>query len=132
MFNTYITKKEDRLVPYEKTVTEIKAPTDDSIKLLNEWKDKLMEQIVGVYRTENCAIDMVAAQSTDPSTRVTRLTVKTIINGVEKFYAYVITEETLLTRTVADILSDKVKEIVADNVTEITRNTLVKLIVERK
>ncbi len=35
----------ERLVPYEKTVHEHRAPTDDSVKLLNEFKEKAIENI---------------------------------------------------------------------------------------
>jgi hypothetical protein len=129
MFDTYITKKEDRLVPYEKTVTEIKAPTDESIKLLNEWKDKLMEQIVGVYRVENCPMDMVAVQSVNPATRETLLAIKTTVNGKEYHHHYSINEELLSVKPFAEILRDKFQEIVTEHVGDIVQDTLIKFVV---
>ncbi len=54
MFNTYITKNQDRLVPYEKTVHEHKAPTDDSIKLLNEMQEKARLSLIDqIHLTNN-------------------------------------------------------------------------------
>lgn len=58
MFNTYITKTgRDSIVPYEKTVTEIKAPTDDSIKLYEEIKEKAFKSILSVWKIKDNLIE---------------------------------------------------------------------------
>ena len=42
MFDNYIVRKgSTTYVPYEKVVTEKKAPTDESIKLLKEMEEKV-------------------------------------------------------------------------------------------
>ena len=41
------------LVPYDKTVIEKRAPTDESIKLLNEMQEKAYDNITAIYRCEN-------------------------------------------------------------------------------
>lgn len=57
MFNTQHFHRggEDRLVPYEKTVTitEKRAPTDDSIKLLNEMQEKAKQNILTQITVDN-------------------------------------------------------------------------------
>lgn len=55
MFNTYITKSQ----PYDKTVTihEHRAPTDDSIKLLNEFQDKALQNLIKTVPIKNNIID---------------------------------------------------------------------------
>lgn len=47
MFNTYINKKTE-YVPYEKTVTvnEHKAPTDESVRLLNEFQEEAKQNLL--------------------------------------------------------------------------------------
>lgn len=133
MFNTYVTQqKVKEYVPYDKTVTEVKAPTDESIKLLNEWKDKLMEQIVGVYRTEDCPINMVSVISKNPNTMGTLMAIKTTINGEDKYYNYKINEEQLLTSSLTEILQERFEEIVKENVADLVRDLLVKTVVSRK
>jgi hypothetical protein len=40
----------ERLVPYEKTVHEHKAPTDKSVELLNEFQEKAIENIMHHFK----------------------------------------------------------------------------------
>lgn len=47
MFNkTIIQKGHTEYVPYEKTIHEHRAPTDESVRLLNEMQDKAMDNIM--------------------------------------------------------------------------------------
>jgi PAB1-binding protein PBP1 len=41
------------LVPYEKTVHEYRAPTDESVKLLNEFKEKATENILSSFKLKD-------------------------------------------------------------------------------
>lgn len=51
-------------VPYEKsvnvTVNEHRAPTDESIKLVKEAHQRVLDHIVGAYTLKDCPIDMCA------------------------------------------------------------------------
>ena len=55
MFNkTFITERSHtEYVPYEKTVTVNRAPTDKSVELLKEFEDKAMAKIIETYFIEN-------------------------------------------------------------------------------
>jgi len=48
--NNFITKE---AFPYEKTVHEHKAPTDDSIKILREMEEKLKANLVAMFTINN-------------------------------------------------------------------------------
>ena len=63
MFDNYTTgKSHTEYVPYDKTITEKRAPTDDSIRLANEYKDKILNDLMGsavLNNNEfNCAISV--------------------------------------------------------------------------
>lgn len=58
MFNTYVTKRTE-YIPYEKTVKEIKSPTDDSIRLYEEIRGKAMKNIVETIHVKDQYIDAV-------------------------------------------------------------------------
>lgn len=59
MFNTFIeTKKETVYVPYEKTVHEHRAPTDDSIKLYKEIKEKAYDSILDSISINDNTLNM--------------------------------------------------------------------------
>ena len=46
MFDTHITQRRTEYVPYEKTVHEHRAPTDQSIAILNEMEEKARQNII--------------------------------------------------------------------------------------
>lgn len=46
-FNTY------KALPYEKTVHEYRAPTDESLKILTKMEEKLMDKIVARFQLRN-------------------------------------------------------------------------------
>jgi len=50
-----------KYVPYEKsvTVTEKRAPTDESVKLLNEFQDKSLENLIKTVKISNNVVDGV-------------------------------------------------------------------------
>ncbi len=47
----------ESLVPYEKTVHEHRAPTDESVKLLNEFQDKAIDNILKQFRINDNIIE---------------------------------------------------------------------------
>lgn len=46
-------------IPYEKTIVEHKAPTDDSIRLLNELREKTLQNIIDSIYVNNNVINFV-------------------------------------------------------------------------
>ncbi|MCK9460618.1 MAG: hypothetical protein M0R80_13350 [Proteobacteria bacterium] len=50
MFDTYVTKQ---AAPYPQTITEIKAPTDDSIRIYKELKEKVTSELLACFRTKD-------------------------------------------------------------------------------
>lgn len=59
MFDTFVeTKKETVYVPYEKTVHEHRAPTDDSIKLYKEIKEKAYNSILASISINDNTLNM--------------------------------------------------------------------------
>ena len=62
MFDKIIVNRQsDRLVPYEKTVHEHRAPTDDSIKLYGEMLEKAYESILESFSIEANELNGVEA-----------------------------------------------------------------------
>ena len=79
--NQFITNK---AFPYEKTVTEIKAPTDDSIRLWNEMLNKARKSLIQDCSLKNNKINLSAALFENPHKHYTRsITYMLIINGIE-------------------------------------------------
>jgi len=62
MFNTFnrVDKSVHNYSPSRIDVHEHKAPTDESVKLLNEFEEKAKENIIAVYRIEENNINAVA------------------------------------------------------------------------
>lgn len=87
MFNTtHIHQSHDRLVPYEKTVTitEKKAPTDQSIELLNEFQEKAKQNIIDTIIIDNNVMKAVAVFLTgDIISDKYRYFLKYVLNGKE-------------------------------------------------
>lgn len=56
----FVLKSETKLVPYERkvevTVNENRAPTDESIQLLNELTDKAHQNLLDVFRIESSVV----------------------------------------------------------------------------
>lgn len=65
--NTY--RETTRLVPYEKTVHEHRAPTDESIKLLREMEEKSRKQIACALVAENNIVNGAVVQFYDEHMR---------------------------------------------------------------
>lgn len=64
-----------------KTVHEHKAPTDESIKLLNEMTDKALSNIVARWSTDNNVLSMQGAFFDDYSRGSRTLAIKMKLNG---------------------------------------------------
>lgn len=87
MFNhTLVVANRTEYVPYEKSVTvhEHKAPTDDSIRMYEEIKEKAYNSIIRTIRSaDNELVKYDAMVYRDMYTFDTILKFKVILNGVE-------------------------------------------------
>ena len=111
-------------VPYEKkvSITENKAPTDKSIELMNEWAEKLVKNIIGVYSTENTELDVKMVITMDKATHHQIFGVAFRINGKRREYVKRIglyekmnkPMKILLRELITELAEDIVKDMLAD------------------
>lgn len=67
MFNKIILSQErTKYVPYTKTIIEKKAPTDDSIRLFNEIKEKAYNSIIDTIELKDNILNINAIVFKDP------------------------------------------------------------------
>lgn len=67
MFDTYsISPATPSSTTINKTVKEYRAPTDDSVKLLNEMQNKALENLLGQVKIQNNDFEVVAYSFADP------------------------------------------------------------------
>lgn len=115
---------ETEYVPYVKTVnvTEKKAPTDKSIELMNEWAEKLVKNIIGVYSTENTELDAKMVITIDKATHHQIFGVAFMINGKRREYVKRIglyekmnkPMKIFLRELITELAEDIVKDMLAD------------------
>ena len=85
----------EKTVPYvrEINVTEHKAPTDESIRLLNEFEEKARENIIKKIKVNDNSLNIVSvAYYEDQITRELRVHIKFSINGKEYLIKTIIDE----------------------------------------
>lgn len=73
-------------VPYEKTVIEKRAPTDDSIRLYKEMKEKAEQSIIDSFKVENTLVQgriVVARDAGIDYNNSLKVFFKIMINGHE-------------------------------------------------
>lgn len=92
MFNkTFIAQPRTQYVPYEKEVTihEHRAPTDESIKLFDELKEKAIRSVTHSVKLNNNKIDAVSAfvVSNVGLTITDELVIRFILNGENMEFA---------------------------------------------
>lgn len=82
MFDKYlISKHEKEYIPYVKT--EQRAPTDDSIRLFNEFRDKAYNSIIDTIQINNNMMSGTVLIYKDPCEMSKRVRYKIILNGEE-------------------------------------------------
>jgi len=79
MFDTYISQTEQ--VTREVTVKEYRAPTDESIKLLNEMQKKALDNIISQFSTSNNCLQMKCAVIEDYYDQAKVFICKFTLNG---------------------------------------------------
>jgi hypothetical protein len=84
-FHKSETIRETEYVPYEKTVHEHKAPTDESIKLLNEMQEKARHNILATMELESNVLKAngIFFQNDHPAYNNIAIALRFILNGKE-------------------------------------------------
>lgn len=121
LFNTTIVKNSTNLVPYEKTVYEHKAPTDKSMELLNEFKEKALKDTMKVFGVKNEDFSFVARFVSDVSTYMKVVTIKFSLNGREIIETIQIDPIAYSTKDEQELIKfciEKYKEIVSEIMTK--------------
>ena len=62
MFDKYLVGRGGAHHHHTHTITEQRAPTDESVRLLKEMEEQAREKVLGTIRLENCPIDGVVFQ----------------------------------------------------------------------
>ena len=60
-----VTRHEHHRHEHHTTVREVRAPTDESVRLLREMEQAAQSKVDNSVRVENCPIDMVVHEMTD-------------------------------------------------------------------
>ena len=81
MFDTYVLRPGDQHHSHVYSVTEKRAPTDESVKLLKEMEKAAEEKLLGSIRIENCPIDCVIHAMKDSLNLDLNFLVRMKING---------------------------------------------------
>lgn len=87
MFDTHIYENKTQYVDRNVTVKEYRAPTDESVKLLNEMTDKALNNIVQSFSTTNNCLQMTGAVYVDEFRQQKSFLLKFTLNGKDhKFH----------------------------------------------
>lgn len=81
MFDTYVQRHTTEYVDRNITVKEYKAPTDESVKLLNEMTEKALNNIVKTFSTSNNTLQAKVAVYQDHRMQVNEFMCKFTLNG---------------------------------------------------
>lgn len=81
MFDTYYTQRDTQYVTKEVNVKEYKAPTDESVKLLNEMTEKALSNLIKTFSTTNNTLQMTCAVYDDNLVYDRRFLCKFTLNG---------------------------------------------------
>jgi hypothetical protein len=94
MFDSYCVGRVQReYVPYDKTIIEKRAPTDDSIKIYNEMREKAFKSIIDTLVTKDNVFNFKAMLSHEECSYSMVLRYEYTLNG-EVFKGEAETEET--------------------------------------
>jgi hypothetical protein len=84
MFNTTIIKSsETKYVPYEKTVIEKRAPTDQSVAILYEMQEKCQKAILDSVEIKDNGLEGVAVIRKNPLKLKFEIAYRFTLNGIE-------------------------------------------------
>lgn len=83
MFDTYITKRVTEDHYHRHDIHEHRAPTDESVKLLNEMMEKAKSNLISTFSTSNNTLQATWAVYEDMTTNSVHYLLKCVINGKE-------------------------------------------------
>lgn len=83
MFDTYVQRHTTEYVDRNITVNEHRAPTDESVKILNEMTDKALNNIVKTFSTTNNTLQATVAVYEDYRNSERQFLCKFVLNGKE-------------------------------------------------
>jgi len=83
MFDTYYDQHITREITKNVNITEKRAPTDESLKLLEEMREKSLKSIVGSVSTTNNTLSAACIAFENPVNYETVYIVKFVLNGKE-------------------------------------------------
>lgn len=81
MFDTYVNRHTTEYVDRNITVKEYRAPTDESVKILNELTDKAIKNIINTFSTSNNTLQATAAVYEDYRNEQREFLCKFVLNG---------------------------------------------------
>lgn len=81
MFDTYVQRHTTEYVDRNITVKEYKAPTDESVKLLNEITEKALNNIVKTFSTSNNTLQAKVAIHNNDRMQEKEVMCKFTLNG---------------------------------------------------
>jgi len=114
MFDTYVNRTEQ--VTREVIVKEYRAPTDESVKLLNEMQKKALDNIVSQFSTSNNHLQMKCAVVENNYEQARLFISKFTLNGKSHRFDIKInsldvqTEEDLITSVYERVCAELAKE----------------------
>ena len=65
-------------------ITEKRAPTDESVRLLREMEGKAREQVEQALRIESCCVEVVVHRQDDPMDAKTKFAIHYKVNGQKR------------------------------------------------
>lgn len=118
MFDSYyLQERQTEYVTKSINVTEKKAPTDESIKLLNEFSEKALENIVKRFSTSNNTFFCTGAVFYNPMKASNEVHIKYTLNSKDYTFCVELNEwESNTQRSVAQKLYEKICDKLAEQI----------------
>lgn len=83
MFDTYVQRHTTEYVDRNITINEHRAPTDESVRILNEMTEKALKNIVSNFSTTNNTLQATVAVYEDYRNSERQFLCKFVLNGKE-------------------------------------------------
>jgi hypothetical protein len=84
LFSTRVIERSTSLVPYEKTVHEHRAPTDQSVALLREMENAAAGKLVSAIPVDFNGLSVTLVSMMEPITRAHRFLLRYDLNGIAR------------------------------------------------
>lgn len=103
MFDTYYTQRDTQYVTKEVNVKEYKAPTDESVKLLNEMTEKSLANIVKQFSVQDNDFNFGVMVYKNPLRYTTEVHIKFKLNAKEHTTSFDVDEFKSMEGQVRDV-----------------------------